>query len=82
MVSNCCVLKKLRILAQSMELECMNLHIMRVGLKNVQTSKEGLYSFLSDVFAKDFALTNNLTSSRTLYVPNIFQFVKDLLDHV
>ena len=32
LVSNYCVLKKLGILAQSMELECMHLHIMRVGL--------------------------------------------------
>ena len=51
LVSNCYVLKKLGILAESMELECMHLHIMRVGLKKVQTSKEGLYPSLSVVFA-------------------------------
>ena len=33
LVSNCCVLKKLGILAQSLELEFMHLHIMLVGLK-------------------------------------------------
>ena len=39
LVSDCCVLKKLSILAQSMELECMHLHIMRVGLKSFKLSK-------------------------------------------
>ena len=36
-------------------------------LGKAQTSKDGLYHFLSAVFTKDFASTNNLTSSRTLY---------------
>ena len=34
-----------------MELECMLLHIMMVGLKKVQTSKDGLYHFLLVVSA-------------------------------
>ena len=51
LVSKCRVLKKLGILAQSMELECMHLHIMRVGLTKVQTSKDGLFHFLLVVFA-------------------------------
>ena len=38
-------------MAQSMELECMPLHIMRVGLKKVQNSKDGLFHFLLVVFA-------------------------------
>ena len=39
LVSDCYVLKKLGILAQSMELECMHLHIMRVGLKMFKLPK-------------------------------------------
>ena len=38
-MSNCCYLKNLVILAQSMELECMPLHIMRVGLKGFKLPK-------------------------------------------
>ena len=59
--------------------------------ENVQTSKYGLYHFLLVFFTKDFALTNNLTSSRTLYpclciipedVLNPSQSFKNFLDHV
>ena len=36
--------------------------------KKDKTSKDDLYHFLLVVFTKDFALTNNLTSSKTLYL--------------
>ena len=55
LVSNCCVLKKLGILAQSMELECMHLHIMRVDLKRFKLPK-GPLSFLVNCFCLGFRL--------------------------
>ena len=70
-----------------LELECMLVHIMRVGLKGSNFEGWPISLPISSI-AYDFALTNNLTSSRTLDylsvnelkdVPNFLQFVKDSL---
>ena len=43
--SSCCLNEEIRLFGSKWELECMHLHIMRVGLKG-SNSKDGLYHFL------------------------------------
>ena len=63
--SNCCFNEEIRRFDSILELECMHMHIMRVGLKD-SNFQGRLISLLVSGIAQDFILTNNLTSSRTL----------------
>ena len=64
--SNCWFNEKIRQFGSILELECMLVHIMRVGLKGSNFQGWPISLPVSSI-ALDFALTNNLTSSRTLY---------------
>ena len=64
-VSNCWFNEEIRQFGLILELECMLVHIMRVGLKGSNFQRWPISLPVSGI-AKDFAFTNNLTSSRTL----------------
>ena len=63
--SNCYFNEEIRLFGSILELECMHMHIMRVGLKG-SNFHIWLISLPVSGIAYNFALTNNLTSSRTL----------------
>ena len=63
--SNCCFNEEISLFGSILELEYMHMHIMRVGLKGSNFHRWPISLFVSGI-AYDFALTKNLTSSRTL----------------